>query len=276
MKKIKTFFTLLIKRFLEDDIAGKAAQLSYFFLLSLFPFLIFLITLIGYLPLTVDQVLHLVARYAPGDTMALVEDNIEDILPQKNKGLLSVGIIGTLFAASNAINALMRLLNRAYETTEQRPFYISRLVSIVLTIAMVLVIVIALLLPVFGKAIGTFVFSLFGLSAGFLKVWNGIRWVISIIIMMIIFLYLFKLAPDKRLTFSEVLPGALFATIGWQLVSLAFAFYVDHFGYYSATYGSVGGVIVLMIWFYLSGLIILVGGEINATIRKMNNEEVQP
>lgn len=265
MKKfIKEFF----RRFGEDDVAGLSAQLSYFFLLSLFPFLIFLITLIGYLPIDFNDVLSPIRRYAPEETIQLIESIISSHVTNKNGSLLSIGILGTLWSASNGINAIVKAFNRAYDVDESRSFIITRIIAIFLTIAMVIVIAVALLLPVFGKAIGVYIFSLFGVSEEFLLLWNTLRWVISFIILILVLAFLYVLAPNRHINIKEALVGATFATIGWQLVSLGFSYYVNGFGNFSGTYGSLGGVIILMIWFYLSGMIIILGGEINAMIKE--------
>ncbi|RSK29240.1 YihY/virulence factor BrkB family protein [Bacillus sp. HMF5848] len=265
MQKL-TFWQELWRRFRQDEVQGMAAELSYFFLLSLFPFLLFIVTLIGFLPISSDVVLEYISEYAPGNSMEIIEENLTYITNQHNEGLLSLTIIGTLVAASNGINAIIRAFNRAYEVNENRSFIKARLMSIFLTVLMVFVIIIALLLPVFGKNIGVFIFSVFGLSDEFLVVWNALRWGVSFLILFIVFTCLYFVAPNKRLHIRNVTKGALFATIGWILVSSAFSLYVNLFGNFTATYGSLGGVIVLMIWFYLSGMIIIIGGEINAIL----------
>lgn len=263
-----SFIKELFVRFGEDDVGGMSAQLAYFFLLSLFPFMIFLVTLLGYLHIDEERVLAFVSTYAPPDTFQMITENVSSLLRTENGSLLSIGLIGTLWAASNGVNAIMRAFNRAYGVEENRTFFISRVLAIVLTIAMVFVIAIAFLLPVLGHMIGAQLFSFFGLSEGFLTVWNGLRWVISSIIFFLVLSFLYLTAPSKRLKYKDTIGGTLFATFGWQLVSLLFSFYVSNLGNFSATYGSLGGVIVLMIWFYLSGLVIILGGEINAMTHK--------
>ncbi|WP_163539530.1 YihY/virulence factor BrkB family protein [Gracilibacillus sp. YIM 98692] len=272
-----SFMKQLMKRFADDDIAGLAAQLSYFFVLSLFPFIIFLVTLVGYLPFQQIDFIQFISTYAPQEITHLIENNVTAIIDNRNGGLLSVGIIGTLWSASIGINAIIRSFNRAYNIDEERSFIRVRVVSIVLTFAMLLVIIIAFLLPIFGRAIGVSLFSIFGLSETFLQWWNALRWVISSVIFFIVLITLYLLAPSKKVHVKDVFIGALFSTIFWQLTSLAFSLYVSKMGNYSATYGSLGGVIILMIWFYLSGIIIIVGGEINALKEKMrqrNSNEV--
>lgn len=263
-----SFFKELLKRFLHDEVAGLSAQLAYFFLLSLFPFLLFLITLIAYLPLTQEDVLGTISEFAPGESVAIIEESLNQIIEQKNGGLLSFGVIATLWSASNGINSIVRAFNRAYGVEETRSFFASRLMAIFLTIAMVFIIVLALLLPVFGREIGLLISSHFGLSTEFLTLWNTLRWFLSAIILFIVFTALYFFAPNKHLHIKDGIPGAFAATIGWILVSLAFSYYVGNIANYSATYGSIGGIIVLMIWFYLSGMILIFGGELNAMLYK--------
>ncbi|SFE30187.1 membrane protein [Lentibacillus persicus] len=267
-KKTIAFGKELFQRISDDDIAGVAAQLAYFLLLSLFPFLLFLMTLLGYLPLDSGNVTSFIERYAPGEINELINENVSELVNNQSGSLLSVGIIGTLWAASNGVNAIMKGFNRAYKVDEDRSFIVMRLIAIGLTIAMVFVIAMAFLLPVFGKMIGEYIFSFVGMSEGFLAVWDTLRWGVSSVVIFIVLLALYRLAPNMRIYFKNVVWGALFATVGWQLVSLGFSFYVNSMGNYTATYGSLGTVIVLMIWFYLSGIIIMVGGVINAMLRK--------
>ncbi|MGG4166527.1 YihY/virulence factor BrkB family protein [Rossellomorea vietnamensis] len=262
----KGFSKSLFTNISANDVTGLAAQIAYYFLLSLFPLLIFIVTLLPYLPVNQGDILGLVRDFAPGETMSMIEETLQDVMSNRNSGLLSVSIIATIWSASNGMNAIVKSLNRAYDVEETRSFIATRLMSILLTLAMILVFVIALLLPVFGKQIGLFLFSQFGFSDQFLTIWNGIRWAITPIILFIIFVGLYFFAPSKRIKCLSAFPGAIFATLGWVLASLAFSYYVGSFGNYSATYGSIGGIIVLMIWFYLTGIIIMIGGEINALV----------
>ncbi|WP_419182776.1 YihY/virulence factor BrkB family protein [Metabacillus fastidiosus] len=273
-KKIWTLAKDLYNRFKEDELSRLSAELAYYFLLSLFPFLIFLITLLAYLPLSEADVLATITQYAPKESMVLIETTLNQILSNQNGGLLSFGIIATLWSASNGINAIVRALNRAYDVEEDRSFLVARGMAVVLTIAMVFVILIALLLPVFGKQIGLFISAIYGLSDEFLSIWNAIRWLLSGLILFIVFSALYFIAPNKRLQIKYVLPGSLFATVGWIIVSLAFSFYVSNFSNYSGTYGSIGGIIILMIWFYISGMIIVLGGEINGLLHKRKENSI--
>ena len=268
MKGIIQFGKELYKRIADDDYFGLSAQLAYFFLLSLFPLLLFSITLVGYLPIDEHIVLELLSTVVPEESMEYISSNLSDIVNEQKGGLLSFSIIGTLWSASNGVNAITKALNRAYKVEENRPFFISRLLAILMMFAIIGIIIIAILLPILGRAIGVYLFSFLGLTDNFLKVWETLRWSISSLIFFIVFLFLYKIAPNYKVYFREAALGAVFSTIAWQLVSYMFSFYVNNIGNYSATYGSLGTIIVLMVWFYISGFIIIIGGVINAIIKK--------
>lgn len=266
INNIATFLRDLYVRTRDDDVAGLASQLAYFFLLSLFPALVFLITMMGYLPIQTQDVLEFLNQYAPRDAMALIKPNVDNIVNNQNGGLLSFGVVATLWAASNGVNAIMNAFNRAYDIKETRPFYMTRILSIVLTLSMIFVIVFALILPVFGKVIGETIFQTLGLSDSFLEAWKALRLLMSFVVLFVVLSFLYKFAPNRKVSPKEVVSGALFAAVGWVVVSYLFAFYVDHFGNYSNTYGGLGGIIILMLWFYLTAWVILLGGEINALL----------
>lgn len=256
----------MIHRIGKNDITGLAAQLAFFFLLSLFPLLIFLVTLIPFLPIRQEDLLGLARDFAPDPSYHLIESTLNEVMAKRNGGLLSFGIIGALWSASKGMNAVVKALNRAYYSEERRPFFIARGMSVILTIGMIIVVLVALLLPVFGKQIDIYLFSYLGFSSEFVAIWNSLRWTVAPMILFIVFLSLYIFAPNEKVKLTSAIPGAIFATIGWIVVSLGFSYYVGNVSNYTATYGSLGGIIVLMLWFYLSGIILLVGGEINALL----------
>ena len=255
---------LLWHRIEEDDINGLSAQLAYFFLLSLFPLLIVIFTLLPYLPIPHQDMLGMISDFAPPDTMNLIEKNINDVMDHRNGGLLSFGIIGTIWSASNGINAVVRAFNKAYNVKESRSFIVSRGMAILLTFVMIFVFILAIIIPIFGREIGVFLFSQLGYTTQFLKLWNTLSWLVSAIILFSIFTGLYWIAPNVKLRCRSAIPGAAFATIGWIISSLGLSFYVGKISNYSLTYGSIGTIIVLMIWLYISAFIIIIGGEINA------------
>ncbi|EAE6504484.1 YihY/virulence factor BrkB family protein [Listeria monocytogenes] len=258
----------------RNDVSGNAAQLAYYMLFSIFPMLLIAATLLAYLHIDKDSVFNMIKEFAPDQIMDFLEENLNNLLTQKNGGLLSIGIIATLWSASNGMNAVMKSLNKAYGVTNKRNYVVQRLLSMFFTLAMLATVGATLLLLVFGQQIGMFLINHLNFSEDFLSFWNNLRWTVTLIVIFVVFTFLYWVAPKRRSTLISVLPGALFSTIGWTVASVGFAYYVNNFGNYSATYGSIGVIIILMLWFYLTGIILMIGGELNATlaIRKKKKE----
>lgn len=264
-----------IEKVQEDDIFSLSAQISYYLILSLFPFLMFTVTLLGFLPIHTADVLSLLEGVAPKESLDIIESNLNSIFETKRGGLLSVTIIATIWSASNGINAIIRSLNKAYDVAEDRTFIKTRANAIVLTVIMIFIIVLALILPVFGDWIGHFIFVTLGVSSTLVPIWTLIRWLASFCVLYFAFLLIYVWSPNMKLRFQDVGTGAFFAATGWLMVSYLFSYFVSHFGNYSKTYGSLAGVIVLMLWFYLSGLILLIGGILNAFLMQKRLEKKQ-
>ncbi|AHI56220.1 YihY/virulence factor BrkB family protein [Listeria ivanovii] len=250
----------------RNDVSGNAAQLAYYMLFSIFPMMLIAATLLAYMHIDKDSVFNMLKEFAPEQILDFLEENLNTLLTQKNGGLLSIGIIATLWSASNGMNAVMKSLNKAYGVTNKRNYVMQRLLSMLFTIAMLATVGVTLLLIVFGQQIGLFLTNHLNFSEDFLGFWNNLRWTVTLIVIFVVFTFLYWVAPNRRSTLISVLPGAIFSTVGWTSASAGFAFYVNNFANYSATYGSIGVIIILMLWFYLTGIILMVGGELNATL----------
>lgn len=259
-----SLFKKLWHRINEENLPGLSAQLAYYFLFSMFPLLIFLFTLLPFLPIPQKDLLGVIKEFAPVEAMDLIEKTLNDVMNHRHGGLLSFGIIGTIWSASNGMNAIIAALNKAYNVKKKRSFFVTSGMAVAITFGMICIFVLAFILPIFGKDIGLFLFSNLGFAKQFLSVWGGLRWLISAFVLFIIFTGLYWMAPNVKLQCRSTIPGALFSTIGWIASSMIFSFYVNHFGNFSFTYGSIGVIIVLMLWLYLTGFIIILGGEINA------------
>ena len=264
----KGFILAFFQRLIDADITGFGAQLAYFFLLSLFPLLIFLMTLLPFLDLPTDLIYKIIEKILPRQVYTMIEGTLAEVLGNRNGGLLSIGVIGTIWSASNGVNALAKSLNRSYNQVETRPFIIARFMSIVFTLMLIVLIVVALVLPVFGKQIGLFLFSAFGFEADFLVVWNKFRLILPPIVIFIVLTLMYWIMPNIKLYLRSVIMGALFSTIAWLFVSYVFSYYINNFANYSATYGSIGGIIILMLWLYVTGIILMVGGQLNAIMQQ--------
>src|SRR5699024_5059363 len=193
MDTIIKFGKDLLDRFNHAEVLGFSAQLAYFFLLSLFPFLLFIVTLLSYLPLDDRMIIDVISEYLPGDVVQMIDQNLTQVLNNRSGGLLSIGILGTLWSASNGFNAITKSFNRAYNVDPDRNFLLGRLVAMGLMLTIILAIVFALLIPIFGKVIIEYVSMVVPLPEGFLNSWDLLRWVTSSVMFFIIFYVLYKL-----------------------------------------------------------------------------------
>jgi membrane protein len=262
----------------DDDCLGRAAQLAYYFLFALFPFFLFLTTLLGYLPIPdlLDRLLETLGQMLPGDALRLVEDNVRQLVTGQRGGLLSFGILAALWTSSSALTAIIDSLNRAYDVEEGRPFWKVRLIAMGITVGLSAFIVVALVLLTFGPQLGGWVADLVGLGRVFEVTWNLVRWPVIVGLLVVAIALLYYVAPDVEQSWTWITPGSACAVLGWLLASLSFAFYVNRFGSYNATYGSIGAVIVLLTWMYVTGLFVLIGGEINAEIEHASASGKEP
>lgn len=274
MDKLKKLIKNFMEKFNENNVTLLAASLAYYFLLAIFPLLIVGFAIIPYLNISPDEAMEFFTGILPGEIADLFQENIVGLIETPRGGLLTIGIIGALWSASNGINAFIKSSNEAYDVEETRSFIVVRGISLALTLGMIISVGIAMLLPVFGDLILGFISSFLGISAGMEIVLQISRWAISIIVLTAFIMLLYRIAPNKRIPFKHILPGAITASLLWQIISLGFSIYVSNFGNYSATYGSLGGVIVLMIWFFLTGLILMIGALITVMYheRKLRSE----
>jgi membrane protein len=263
MNTIKSYAKELMGEFKKDDVPLLAAAQSYYYLLSIFPMMILILTILPFLNIDSQAVVTLVQNTAPSGMTSVLEENILSIVETPRGGLFTIGLIGALWSASNGINAFINASNTAYDIEETRSFIKVRGISIALTLGMIIALAAALILPIFGNLIIDFINSVVSLPPQTELLFQILRWVVALTIMSAVLLVLYRFAPDKTLKWKEILPGAVTAAVLWQLISLAFSFYVSNFGNYSATYGSLGGIIILMLWFFLTGMILMIGAELN-------------
>nr|WP_106781165.1 YihY/virulence factor BrkB family protein [Lysinibacillus timonensis] len=259
-----------ILRMIKVDVSGLGAQLAYFFLLSFFPLLIFLVALLPLLNLNQEHVFDFMESVVPTEVFLLTQGTLVDILTsQNNGGIISISIIGTIWSASRGVDALIKALNEAYDTKPKHSLIV-RGWSIVFTIALVIIILIALMLTIFGLRYGFQLFHYFGVEKSFLSIWQYVQWILPPLLIFIVLLLMYWIVPntDPRLKFFSVIPGAIFSAIAWVVLIYAFSFYINNFGNIFSTYGGIASVIVLMLWLYFTGMILIFGGLINATMQK--------
>lgn len=262
-RTFKQFLTKIWSESVKDDVFGTAAELSYYFLLALFPLLIFLTSLIGFLPITHSGLVNDIERVVPPDAMKLVRETLADVVSHRNGGLLSFGLIFSLWSASSGVASLMGGLNRAYNVAETRSFWKKRLIAIGLTIATVLLVAGGSVMIMIGHRLGRWVVRSFdvGIEVAVVSTISG--YVIGLVLLLTGIGSLYFFGPATK-TKQPVKPGAAFATTGVVIGSLLFSLYLRMAPSASATYGSLGAVITLMLWLYLIGLVLLIGAEINS------------
>lgn len=266
------FIVYFIIKIKNDDIFALGAQLAYYLILSFFPFLIFLMTIIGFSRLDSMKIIEGLSAILPSSVFELTSTIVVEVVENQYTGLLGVSIILSMWAASSAFRAVTKGMNKAYNVKENRSLIKRVIIALIWTFALAFTIAVSLVLLVFGDLIGNILVTYLPYSNLIKELWNLIRYIMVLIIMICIFAGIYRYTPAKRISWKEVFPGAIVSTIGWLIVSLGFSFYVNNFSNYSRLYGSLGAVFVLMTWLYISSIILILGGEINSVIviRKNN------
>ena len=266
------FIIYFIVKIKDDDIFALAAQLAYYLILSFFPFLIFLLTLVGFSNLDSMEVLGGLRAILPTSAFELIYNIIIEIIEKQNTGLLGASLLLVIWSASAAFRAVIKGINKAYGVRENRSFIKRAIIAIICTFALAFVIMLTLVMLVFGRLIGNLLVTYLPFPQVVYKIWNLIRYVMVVFMMVCIFAGIYRYTPSKRLRWKEVFPGAIVCTSGWLMVSLGFSFYINNFSNYSKIYGGLGAVIILITWLYITSIILIIGGEVNPVIviRKSN------
>ena len=238
-----------------------------YFLLALVPAIVFLVALASLFPPTVlQQMMTALAAFAPAEVVQIMRDQLQSIAGGEQTGLLTFGLLMALWSSSAAIVSIVDALNRAYDIEEARPWWKVRLIAIGLTLALAIFVILAFGLVIAGPRLAEVVANQVGLGAVVEWTWKIVQWPVVFILIALTVATLNYFGPDAEQDWTWVTPGAVLATALWLLASLAFKIYLANFADYNATYGSLGGAIVLMLWFYVSGLAVLIGAEMNAEI----------
>lgn len=250
----------------EDKAFGRAAELAYYFLLALFPLLIFLLSVFSFLPGMQDALLAWLAKVMPREALRLVVEWVQDVVNDRSGGLLSISLLGSLWAASTGMNAVISVLNTAYNVKEERSFWKARLMALSLTMALSIFIGGGQVLIMFGDWLALWLVNRLGFGTTAVELWRYVDYLAGLLLLVIGVGLIYHFAPNLRRRWRLFTPGALFAVLASVVVSLLFSLYLRVAPGYNATYGSLGAVIVLMLWLYLLGLALFLGGEINAEI----------
>jgi membrane protein len=265
-------WTELVKRTLkdanEDDVLGLAAQLAYYGFLALFPAVLFLLAIASFFPSDdlVEPMVSALRPIAPGEVIEFLEQQISRVADNENGSLLTIGLLGAIWSSSAGMVAIVSALNRAYDIDEGRPWWKVRATAIALTIALALMLLVSVFLVLLGPTVADYLAGAFGLGGAFAWTWKILQWPIVFFLVATTIGLIYYFAPDAEQEWEWITPGAVVATVLWLGASLVLKVYVANFGDYNESYGTVGSVIVMLLWFYVSGLAVLAGAEMNAEI----------
>jgi membrane protein len=231
----------------EDNILGRAAELAYYFLLALFPMLIFLTSLVGFLPGLREAIFTALGKFVPGEAMRLVSETISDVTRHRSGGLISFGVLGVLWAASGGVTAVIGTLNAAYDAREERSFWKIRLIAISLTVMLALLVVGGTALVMFGDRFAVWFGERLGMGPAFTVIWGVVHYLVGLALLFLGLELIYYFGPNVEQDWKWVTPGAVFAVVSMVVASLLFSLYLRFAPNYSATYGSLGAVIVLAV-----------------------------
>lgn len=270
----RQFWLELYKEISEDNVFNGAAALGFYLTLAIFPAFIVVMAVIPYLPIqNVDQaIMDLLGQVLPPDAAGLVEGIVQQVTAEQRGGVLSFGILATIWSASSGMYAIMQQLNITYDVKEGRNFVVARVTAILLSVAFVALVIGAFSLVVLGGVMEEWLFNFLGQNELIVLAFRVFRWVVIVLALLLGFALIYKFAPDVEQRFAFITPGAVLGTVLLAAGSIAFTIYIQNFGDYNATYGSIGAVIILMLWLYLAGLVILIGSEINALVEHYSAE----
>jgi membrane protein len=272
------FLKKLYKRWSDNAITDRAAQLAYYFVFALFPFLSFLVTLTAYLPLqgAVQELLARASEIMPDEAMAIVQDQLQKLVTVQRPRLLTVSLLLAVWSASRGVDAIRTALNLAYDVKESRPFWKTQGMAIAITVVGALLMLVSVTVIALGGKAGEWLASQLGVQQVYAMAWGILRWPITMFLIMLVVATLYYFLPDVEQEWRFITPGSVVGTVLWLLTTWGFTQYAEHFGKYDVMYGSIGGMIVLLTWLYLTGLIFVLGGEVNAILEHAAHEGKAP
>lgn len=249
------------------EINSKAAEMSFYLMLSFFPFLIFTISSIVYIPIIhLNKYIAILENIMPDSAFVFVSSLINSAIANRSIGFLIMSFILTVWTSSRGIKSLIRGTNKSYRIKETRSFIKVSVMALLFTVGLLLLIFSSMIFLVFGEKIGYFIFKFIGLNKIFIQVWNLCRYIIGIATVIIVLISLYKYTPNKEVSIKEAAPGAIIATFAWILISFGYSYYANNYSNYEVIYGSIAGIIVLMTWLYLSSWALFIGSEVNARL----------
>lgn len=266
------FLIRLIKRYFNDDIGSSAAALSYYMVFSFFPLIILGSTILGYANISSESVSQAFSGILPLDVINIINRYLIYVNTNKNANILMVSLFFTVYFPIRAVKRIMDEINRVYKVKNKRHFFKKLLFVFMFTALFVFTIFASLTLLIAGRRILSFISNFVGISSSFIDVWVMNRFVAMAIICFVTITILYIIAPNCSVSFIQAFPGAATAVFLWLLLSAGFSYYVENMGNYSVLFGSIGAIIVLLVWLYMMASILLMGVEVNSVLKEMNGE----
>jgi len=270
--EVQTAITRTYDDIQDNHTLQMAAALSYYFVISLFPGLIFLSAVVAYLPVPdlFNQALTLMSNFVPAESMGLVRKVLTDVVTPYRNTFLSFGVLGLIWAASGGFAAAIEALNIAYDVQETRPYWKTRPLALGLTLVMGTLLLTALTVMIVGPRFGEWLEARLHLQGVFVVLWPYMRWIIAVTFTVLAVEALYFLAPNVKQRFWASLPGAILAVAAWLALSYLLGIYFRQFANFNKTYGTLGAAVALMVWLYWTGFAMLVGAELNAELAKFS------
>lgn len=251
----------------DDFISAFSAQAAFFIIISFFPFIMFLLTLLQYLPLTENSLVEMISQYIPFSIRGLLVDIIGELYTKASGTLLSVTVITALWSAARGFLAIIKGMNGVYRIKETRNYFKLRFAASIYTLVFTIIIVISLGILVFGNKIYIYIQSRLPLLSELAMIVISLRTIVGLCILVIFFLLLYTLIPNRKTKLLKELPGAIISATGWMLFSYAYSFYIDNMGNFSYMYGSLAAIVLCMLWVYFCMYIMFIGAEINVVLQ---------
>lgn len=276
LKRWWLFLVRLQREMAYDDCMGMAAQIAFYTMLGLFPFLIFLLSIVSNFPIgeaLQPLLLEALADQMPVEAANYVADVVLNLLPNTNQGLRSFGLLASLWGASMAIGALITTINRAYNIRPRRNIATQKLLSIALTLALSGLWLMSMTIILVGPQVTQDIFEYMGIASETNTFWTSVRLPMAFGLNLLALAILYYIAPEAKQKFRWILPGAVTSTLLWMMASQGFRYFLANFGAYNKTYGSLAALVILMMWLWLSGLVFLLGAEINSLMKRMEQDD---
>lgn len=267
LKKAFNFIHMLIKRFFEDEVIAMSNELTYKLILAIFPFIIFAMSLIGFFNIDGNYLLSQIDGILPDQIHSMLVVFVNEVVNEKNPGILSVSLIVSIFSSSSGFNAIIKGINKAYGITDKRNILQKRLISMLLTVVFAVTLVSSALLFVFRDKIASLLMRYFPGNSAVSTVFSYTGYTLSLFALFFAIITIYKFSCGKKIKLTDFIPGALVTVVIWTMAGKVFNIYINNFSNYSKVYGSVASVFILMFWLNLISVALLLGSEVNALLR---------